>query len=90
MNETQARLTKCFSAVFPQLGEQAIPSASLETVEAWDSVATITLVTVIEEEFGVEFAPDALERVLSFSSILEYLEGPPAVQSRGRGSPATG
>ncbi|MGH9433096.1 MAG: acyl carrier protein [Terriglobia bacterium] len=80
MNDTEARLIKCFSAVFPQLGEQAIPSAILETVEGWDSVATITLVTVIEEEFGVQFEPDALEHFVSFGSILDYLKELPAVQ----------
>jgi acyl carrier protein len=80
MNDTQARLAQCFSAVFPQLGKQEIASASLETVEGWDSVATITLVTVIEEEFGIQFEIDALERLVSFRSILDYLTGLPALQ----------
>ena len=73
MSDTQARLTKCFSSVFPGLGEGEVASASVETVEAWDSVVTITLLTVIEEEFGIEFEVDALERLTSYKSILEYL-----------------
>ncbi len=74
MNDVQERLIKCFLAVFPQMGRQEVSSASMETVEAWDSVATITLVTVIEEEFGIQFGTDALERLVSFHSIIEYLQ----------------
>jgi len=73
MSDTQARLTKCFSSVFPQLSQREIGSASVETVDAWDSVVAITLLTVIEEEFGIEFEVDALERLTSYQSILEYL-----------------
>jgi acyl carrier protein len=75
MNDTQARLTKCFSAVFPQLSNREISSASMETLEAWDSIASITLVTVIEEEFSVQFEPTVLDRFVSFRSILDYLTG---------------
>jgi len=42
-------------------------------VEAWDSVVTITLLTVIEEEFGIQFEPEALERLISYESMLDYL-----------------
>ena len=71
----RARLARCFSAVFPLLSDQEIASASVETVERWDSVAGVTLATTIEEEFGVELDGDALERLVSFGSILDYLTG---------------
>jgi acyl carrier protein len=35
---------------------------------------------VIEEEFGIQFEIDALERLVSFRSILDYLTGLPALQ----------
>ncbi len=73
MNDTQARLTKCFSSVFPKLSDQEIVSAGVENVEEWDSVMTITLLTVIEEEFGIEFEVDALERLTSYQSVLDYV-----------------
>jgi acyl carrier protein len=55
------------------LSKEEIASANIETVEAWDSVVTITLLTVIEEEFGIEFEVDALERLTSYQSILDHL-----------------
>jgi acyl carrier protein len=51
-----------------------IPSSSQETVANWDSIAAITLVSVIEEEFGVEMDLDDIAELDSFGSIQEYLQ----------------
>ena len=44
----------------------------------WDSVAGITLVTTIEEEFAIDFDPSAYERLVSYPLILDYLKSLPA------------
>src|SRR5271168_5008938 len=75
MEETRDRLVKCFEIVFPGLTEQAVTTASQETVATWDSVAAITLVNVIEEEFQFQMDFDLLPELNSFSSILTYIEG---------------
>jgi acyl carrier protein len=75
VNSIQARLTRCFAAVFPNIPEQQITTASLETVEGWDSIAAATLITLIEEEFGMEFDGDALSGLTSFEYIFGYLTG---------------
>lgn len=74
-NDIPAKLTRCFAAVFPQLSVQQIALASVETVERWDSVAGVTLATAIEEEFGVELDLAALEQLVSFRFMLDYLTG---------------
>jgi len=71
----EARLTRCFATVFPDVPESQIAGASLTSVKGWDSVATITLLTVIEEEFGVQFEPEHLEQLVSFQAVLEFLRG---------------
>lgn len=68
MNDIQARLRRCFAAVFPNLSEAQITSASLDTVEGWDSVAAATLVTTIEEEFGVEFEVETMGDLTSYTA----------------------
>ena len=73
MNDIEPRLVRCFSAVFPGISGAQIKNASVETVEAWDSVAMATLVTAVEEEFGIEFDMDSLSSLTSFESILDYL-----------------
>lgn len=74
MDETTKRLASCFRLVFPDLPGAEIPSASQGTVAAWDSVAAITLVNVIEEEFGVELDLDNLADLDSFPKVRNYLQ----------------
>lgn len=74
MDETRQRLTKCFQTVFPDMPQEAIAGASTQTVSAWDSVAAITLMNVIEDEFGFEMDLDDLADLDSFEKIHSYLE----------------
>jgi len=73
VNDIRPRLMRCFTAVFSHLSEQRIAAARLDTLEGWDSVAAVTLVSTIEEEFETELDLDALESLTSFQSILDYL-----------------
>jgi acyl carrier protein len=73
MDHIALRLTNCFQTVFPHLPEGEIAAASQTNVAARDSVAAITLVNVIEEEFGIEMDLDQLADLDSFSRIEEYL-----------------
>ncbi len=74
MNDLHARLSRCFAAVFPNLPESQIATASLETVEGWDSVAAATLITAIEEEFVVEFDVEASGNLTSYAAIAQELK----------------
>jgi len=47
--------------------------ASPATVEAWDSVATVTLFAVIDEEFNVSLFDENVEELVSFQAILDHL-----------------
>lgn len=73
MNDIKERLVKCFDAVFPDLGEAMILHASPQTVESWDSMASITLISVIEEEFEIEIDPEDIESLVSFEKVLDYI-----------------
>jgi acyl carrier protein len=74
MDETRQRLTNCFQIVFPDLPQQEIATASTATVAAWDSVAAITLMNVIEDEFGFQMDLDDLADLDSFDRIYAYLQ----------------
>ncbi len=73
MDEQQARLANCFLAVFPDLSADEISSATSATVPSWDSVAGVTLLAVVEEEFGIALETDDLSRFDSFQDFLTYL-----------------
>jgi len=75
-NDIKARLMRCFAAVFPKLNPKSILEATPDSVADWDSAATITLLTVIEEEFGVLVEPETLSEPLSFQVIEGILSAP--------------
>jgi acyl carrier protein len=74
MDDLEQRLKSLFETVFPDLPPEKIRSASQESVETWDSVAAITLMNLIEEEFGIEMDLDRAADLTSFSKVLEYLK----------------
>lgn len=73
MDEIQLRLIRCFAAVFPEVPEAQIPTLTQESTAGWESVATVTLFALIEEEFGIGLDLDALENLESFQRIYAYL-----------------
>jgi len=73
MDELEKRLATCFSTVMPELTAEEIRQASATTVKSWDSVATVTLIAVVEEEFGISVEVDDPARFDSFQRFLEYL-----------------
>jgi acyl carrier protein len=74
MDEQQRRLTNCFCAVFPDLSSDEIIQASSTTVQSWNSVAVVTLLAVIEEEFGITIKEDDVAEFDSFQRILSYIQ----------------
>ena len=73
MSNTEDRLVNCFALVFPELSAEEIRLASVASVGSWDSVASINLVTVIEEEFGLQVELEELGEMASFATILDLL-----------------
>jgi acyl carrier protein len=74
MDETESRLRRCFSAVFPSFSSEEILKADATKLEAWDSVASVTLFAIIEEEFGIEMDIEDGAKLLSFAGIVDYLQ----------------
>jgi acyl carrier protein len=70
----ETRVARCFTNVFPALPSSRIQGASADTLEAWDSVAHITLLTAVAEEFGIEFEPEDYVDLISYSQILDAIK----------------
>ena len=73
MAEVNDRLTRCFASVFPVATPEEIRTVQIESMPGWDSLVGVSLVTVIDEEFGVQIdLPDLME-LGSFDAIHQYL-----------------
>jgi acyl carrier protein len=74
MSELDDRLTRCFASVFPSLGPNQIHAASLETVPAWDSLAAVTLIAVLEQEFDTQIDLMEMPELTSYNAVRDYLQ----------------
>jgi acyl carrier protein len=73
VDEGSAALHRCFAAVFPELAEDEIPNASVDSVQEWDSLTSLTLIALLEEEFGVQISEISLPELRSYADVRDYL-----------------
>ena len=67
------RLHDCFREVFPDLPEEQIEDVVRAEMPEWDSLTTLTLLTVIEEEFSVQLDEDEVAKLTSFASVRDVV-----------------
>jgi acyl carrier protein len=75
MADLEDRLVRCFSSVFPDLTDEQIRAANVKSVSSWDSLATVNLLAVIEQEFSVEIEVMDFPELGSFEAVRSYLHG---------------
>jgi acyl carrier protein len=73
MPDPNERLVRCFASVFPTLAPDQIVLASVESVPEWDSLASVTLIAVLEQEFGMQIDIADLPELNSFAAVQKYL-----------------
>lgn len=74
MNNVRNRLADCFATVFPNLDAAEISKASISGVAEWDSLATVTLVALLEEEFAVSIGFEDMMEFVSFEVVADFIE----------------
>lgn len=75
---TRQRLLDCLRTVFPNENDDALMAASAGTHPDWDSIAQVTLITLIEEEFGVRVPEERYGELNGYAAMRAYLESPQA------------
>jgi acyl carrier protein len=69
-----SRVTACFLNVFPDLAEADVPRASQASMAQWDSVAHVTLLSAIGEDFQIELDEESFESLSSYLLIVDFVE----------------
>jgi acyl carrier protein len=73
MSEQDDRLVRCFASVFPTLSEEEIRASNVVPLFDLDSLAGVTLLTLIDQEFGVNAELSELLELGSFEAISQFL-----------------
>ena len=74
MDNVRDKLSRCFALAFPKLDPSQYATASARNIGEWDSIAQLTLLTVIGEEFGLEIDFEDFEGATSFEALERALQ----------------
>ena len=74
MDNVRDKLGRCFALAFPKLDPSQYATASAQNISEWDSIAQLTLLTLIGEEFGREIDFEEFEGVTSFEALARALQ----------------
>ena len=69
MSDLNSKLLRCISSIFPTLSEEQIRTSDLSEVIASDSLTAVTLLSLIDEEFGVNLDLEELLNLGNFDAI---------------------
>jgi acyl carrier protein len=74
MSEQESRLIRCFASVFPGLSPEEIRTVTCDSTGTWDSLSTVTLAALVQEEFNIEIEAEVIPELTSFEAFQTYLE----------------
>lgn len=74
MDDIRDKLARCFARAFPKLDPSQYATASAQNVSEWDSIAQLTLLALIGEEFGREMDFEEFEGATSFEALAQVLQ----------------
>ena len=67
------RLKNVMAAVFNVSVEEINEDTSSDTIDSWDSLNLLNLVTSLEEEFDIHFDDDEITEMLNFKLIKQII-----------------
>jgi acyl carrier protein len=88
MPDTNGRLIRCFSLVFPDLDHEQIRAARRDSLP-WDSLTAVTLLAVLQQEFGLEIDFTDFSETKLFESVENYIRSRTTSDDVGQNSLAT-
>jgi acyl carrier protein len=75
LNNTDDRLMRCFVSVFPNATRDDIRAVKFDELTGWDSLRGVTLLAVLDEEFGVQVDLGELLELETFDAVkLSFLQ----------------
>ena len=68
------RLKRCFTSTFPSATNSEIESERVDNLPGWYSLRGVTLLAVLDEEFGLQLDLDELLTLGTYDAVREHLE----------------
>ena len=68
------RLIRCFREFFGDTLPDDVSEAKSENVAGWDSMATWTLLMLVEEQFEIKIGLDQIPKLTSFAAFENHIQ----------------
>ena len=75
MNDGLERLTEVFRDVFDDDAIRISEGTEIKGIAGWDSLIHISLLTAVQDEFGIRFSMEEMEKIGTAGDILRLLQG---------------
>jgi acyl carrier protein len=72
-SKLELKLVKIMAPIFEVEESDISENASPENIEKWDSLAHMSLVIALEQEFDIQFTEDQIVESFSFKALVEIL-----------------
>lgn len=69
----EKRLTRIFIQAFPSCEKDKAKHASVYNTDGWDSIGTLTLLSLIDEDLGIKIGYDRIGNIKSFDDIYNII-----------------
>jgi acyl carrier protein len=79
LGTVQGRVEEIVATMFNVPVDTVSLASSPATTESWDSMGHLMLVLEIEQQFGVQFAPEDVEEIADVRSIVDLVQRKQAV-----------
>jgi len=73
VNDVGERLARCFLSALPKLTMDNVRDTNVTALSDVDSWASVTLIAVIDEEFGINLSLDQLWELGTFQAIEQFV-----------------
>lgn len=71
---TRAEFIAEFADVLDVPAEEILPETDLKAIRTWDSVAFLSVMVLIDENFGIVARPETFSKAERFADILSVVE----------------
>jgi len=79
MTDIENRVVDCFCALFPNRSREELLTASRASIAEWDSLAGVTLLTLLQQELHLDIDLTEFEHFNSVQAVLDYVASPAAL-----------
>jgi len=79
MSDIEQKTKNILTIVLKLNSDTSVQNATMESISSWDSMALLSIVTAIENEFDIFIDAAEAEHLVSYEKIIDFLNNHPEI-----------